>query len=72
MQTYRLIILDDDGRVRRVTPLSCEDDAQARQEVASHRDGRAMELWRGMNLVATYAAERDVPDEPGPRPPAQP
>jgi hypothetical protein len=55
MAYYRLYYLED-GHIRRVHELDCEDDAAAMKIAAEGADGRAMELWELSRIVAKWGA----------------
>lgn len=57
MPHYRLYFLDGARHIRHAVDLECDSDEAARGLVEQHRDGRAMELWRGDKLVQIYDAD---------------
>lgn len=57
MAYYRLYYLED-GHIRRVRELDCEDDAAAMKIAEQGADGRAMELWELSRIVAKWDERR--------------
>jgi hypothetical protein len=59
MAYYRLYYLED-GHIRRVLEIDCEDDASAMKIAEQRADGRAMELWELSRIVARWDATQVV------------
>lgn len=55
MAHYRLYFLSND-HIRHALDLECESDEQAIAKVQEHGDGRAMELWRGLECIGRFPA----------------
>ena len=53
MADYRLYFLDDDRRIKSAVEFRCDDDAEATIKAKTYRDGRDLELWAGVRMVAT-------------------
>jgi hypothetical protein len=54
MPDYRLYLLDDNGRIKGVIELDCEDDDRAGEAVEQQRDGHDMELWNRSRFVKAF------------------
>ncbi len=51
MRSYRLLLLDQAGRVRRTRSLECQGDDDALEQAAWIRHPHAVELWEGERQV---------------------
>jgi hypothetical protein len=56
MAEYRLYFFDREGHIRHRVEFECDTDEAALAEVDRHSDGRALELWRGTQLVRQIKA----------------
>jgi hypothetical protein len=56
---YKLYFLDTEGRIRQRIDLECALDQHAVERATSLADRRAMELWRGSNLIEQFPAKAD-------------
>jgi hypothetical protein len=52
MITYRLLFLDESRHVIEVQVLHCRGDDEARETAKQYLDGRDLELWSGVKLIA--------------------
>ncbi|MER2263723.1 hypothetical protein [Methylobacterium oxalidis] len=48
---YRAFILDADGKVLRLAPVSAQDDEAALRLASAMVDGHSVELWDGMRFI---------------------
>jgi hypothetical protein len=59
MPYYRLYIIHPQPRhIREVADFEGHDDDDALRQAHARRDGRAMELWRGDQVIRTLPPER--------------
>jgi hypothetical protein len=66
MPDFRLYFMDKRDRIVEARDLECEDDEAAIRTAESHKDGRAMELWRRARRVHRFpTAEPGNPDAGG-------
>jgi hypothetical protein len=56
---YRLYALDGEGHVVYARLLSCATDAEAIALMRTYKDGLAMELWKGDELVRRFDPATD-------------
>ncbi len=56
MAHYRLYILDDADHIRSALDLDCADDAEAVGAAQAHKNGHAVELWKGARRVLRVEA----------------
>lgn len=53
---YRLYFLDQDGHIRHLVVLDCDDDEAAIRATDEHANGQAMELWQTGRMVRYFPA----------------
>jgi hypothetical protein len=56
MPRYQLYLFDDSGRIKESVAFDTGSDAEARSFAEHQDEPRAMELWRGSQVVAQYPA----------------
>lgn len=54
---YHAYVIGADGLIITRVELFCADDQAARRQAAQLVDGHDIELWRGANRLATFAAK---------------
>ncbi|GEP09253.1 hypothetical protein [Methylobacterium gnaphalii] len=54
VRTYRVVALDDDGRVNASTTLPAIDDEAAKRFARRMAKGFAVELWDGLRFIEHY------------------
>jgi hypothetical protein len=53
--SYRIFLLDSEGRIKKSKALRCSDDETAIAEARRLADGRMLELYDGCRLVLRIA-----------------
>jgi hypothetical protein len=54
MAFYRMYFIGQSGRIRGVMRLECDEEEEVRRRAAESIGAYAVELWRGLRLVASF------------------